>query len=356
MLQDLKGLAQGKSIIYIVSRVFDFYEKLKAEDLEDAVRRGVNRAFLLKEIIPIFKDYTFVPFRDTIQEAADDELATNNIYKTINIYQEDLDRLKKLFLAIGFLDGFSKDEGVCFELGYAFGLGKPIFLIASDFVRSAPKASPNIEYNFDPILEFMVSKSVYHYTISNNSKSFRENLKHSLDLLFKKVEDEVLELCINYDDIVTKQRSKVSSEDKYDVFLEFGGGLFEWQRELQEDLLVKLNTLGISACISTRFQEHISEFNKQSILEVGYKDLKKVLGSKIIVTCGDSPELIAGTAAIQGYARSLDKKIILYDSKLTYIVGDNGYQSSRNLMIDHSADISVSEHTKLIETIQTFLE
>ncbi len=54
-------------IIYIVTRLFDFAEKLKAESVEQAVLKGIQTA-RNASIQHAHTLSTFVPFRDTAQD------------------------------------------------------------------------------------------------------------------------------------------------------------------------------------------------------------------------------------------------------------------------------------------------
>jgi nucleoside 2-deoxyribosyltransferase len=141
----IEHLASGETFIYIASRVFDYAEKLKTEYLDIVVTRGSLRAMhevgiLTHSQAPI----TFVPFRDTIQKHSSSPIATDSKASELTrlIYIQDIERLHRLFALVSFFDGLSKDEGICFEIGYAFGIGKPIVLVISDFIRAEYKGIP----------------------------------------------------------------------------------------------------------------------------------------------------------------------------------------------------------------------
>jgi len=357
-LSTLQALANGKDFIYIVSRVFDFTEKIKAEDIEKAVINGITRAMREVGIVPQ-KDapITFVPFRDTVQKKTLDQSASQTHNLTQRIYSEDIERLYKLFALVGFFDGLSKDEGICMELGYAFGIKKPIVLAITDFVRADYKGVLNSEHIADPVIEAMASKIVYEYRIAETEGTFREQLQASLQTLFTRVEEEVYLLGI---ESVKKNQSPCPQYTKipltkYDVYIDFGGGMFEWQRMLQEQLADKLCTMGLRCAISDRFSYYTKFTNNTAIRQLGWQDIDKAESSIVIITCSDSLEMSSGTAAIQGFSRAKGKKILLYDSKTTNIIGDNHYKSSRNLMIDYSADKTVSIFDEIPEVVENLL-
>ena len=85
----LKDLAEKDNLVYIYTRLFDFTEKIKAEEVESTVLQAISNAFEQEGQQLPAKTLTFVPFRDTHQ----DQIVVEN--KTKVIYEEDLKRLKR---------------------------------------------------------------------------------------------------------------------------------------------------------------------------------------------------------------------------------------------------------------------
>lgn len=359
-MSTLRLLANGDNFIYIASRVFDFAEKLKAEDMERAVINGIARAMREVGISPQENaPITFVPFRDTVQKKAGNQPTVHTQIQelTQRIYFEDIERLYKLFALVGFFDGLSKDEGICMELGYAYGINKPIILAMTDFVRADYKGIPNSEHIADPVIESMASKIIYEYRIDEIEGTFKQQLQASLRNLFAKVEKEIYLLGIE-----SARERQISQQDysrasivEHDVYIDFGGGLFEWQRTLQEQLANKLSSMGWHCAVSSRYSNHSKFTDSATIKQLGWQDIQKAESSKVVITCSDSVEMNSGTAAIQGFSRALGKKVLLYDSKTTNIVADNHYKSSRNLMIDYSADKTVSRFDEIPNAVKELL-
>lgn len=361
-MSKLQALANGENFIYIASRVFDFAEKLKAEDIEEAVSNGINRAMRESGIFPAKNaPITFVPFRDTVQKKVGNQetaqLQNDEIELTRKIYYEDIDRLHKLFALVGFFDGFSKDEGICMELGYAYGISKPIILAVTDFIRAELTGMVDSEHIVDPVIEAMASEIVYEYKIEEIEGNFKQQLQASLRKLLARVEEKVYLLGIECtkENQTQPQEYLVSPNTKHDVYIDFGGGMFEWQRTLQEKLSINLTKMGISSEMGDRYYPGTTNPNSNTIRQRGLHDIQKAKYSSIIVTCSDSIEMSSGTAAIQGFCRAIGKKILLYNSKSTNIVADNNYKSSRNLMIDNSADIKVSTFDEIPEAVKKLL-
>jgi hypothetical protein len=120
------------------------------------------------------------------------------------------------------------------------------------------------------------------------------------------------------------------------VLLEFGGRTFEWQEMLEEELL-RL----VGPCPGTRFvRSHRYDLTGSGNL--GGQDLAALSQADLLVTCTDSDEASPGTAVLQGAMCALGRPVWMYNSKRTAIRADGGYRSSRNLMLDYSADRTFS--------------
>jgi len=351
----LDDLASGRSLIYVVTRLFDYAEKIKAEKVEQAVLRGVSRAMQEKGIERVSSEpIIFVPFRDTAQ----DRITAVN--KTKIIYEEDLKRLRRLFAMVGFLDGLSKDEGVCMEIGYAYGLGAPILIILTDFIRLEFKEMPNSEHLLDPVLSVMATGIIHEYKIPNMQASFLDRLTAGLEHVYEKIAEEIYILAANISSQRAPSFPKASfGTSPFDVYIDFGGGHFEWERIFQKRLSHVLSFRGISVKASQRYTWG-KEFPNTppsftDVSSLGLRDITNAASARVVVICGDGDEMSSGSAAIQGLSCALNKKILLYDSRETYLVGDNGHRMSRNLMIDYSADKVIRDFDNLPDAIETLL-
>jgi len=322
-------LAKGEKVFYIMTRLWDYNDKIKSERVEMSVLNVLNRIFKQHEIACDYSiKTTFVPFRDSSQEKI------NQPNKTKIIYERDLERLRKLFSIIGFYDGASKDEGMSFEIGYAFAVGAPIFIIRTDFTREELKSVPSSVLLFDPIIEAMASKILYSYKIPEVEASYTEKLTLGYEEIFTKLEKILFDELNNTD----YYKLPIQKEESNDIYIDFGGGMYEWENLLQEKIYSALALEGFNCLVANRFEKTTYNDFNNNILQVGLSDIEKARKSKIIITCSDNNEMSAGTAAIQGMARALNKNVILYDSKTTNKIADGQYRSSRNLMIDFSAD------------------
>lgn len=346
----LYELAGGRGLVYIVTRLFDYAEKIKAEKVERAVIKGLHRAMQERGIERTSEGpLTFVPFRDTAQDKI------KAAEKTRIIYLEDMKRLRELFMMVGFLDGLSKDEGVCMEIGYAYGTGVPILVVLTDFIRREFKEEPASTHLLDPVLLAMLTKIIYEYKVPDTAGSFLDCLAEGLERVYQRIEEEVYQLAIT----ASLEHAPFQSRSSFDVYIDFGGGHFEWERMLQKELKKVLISKGLSVQTSQRYAWYLESPELRSFAinvgELGVRDITSAANAKIVVTCGDGDEMSSGTATIHGFACALNKKVLLYDSRITYLIGDDGHRMSRNLMVDYSADLVVNNLGDLSDAIEVLL-
>lgn len=362
------GLSEGKRFIYVMTRLYDFTEKIRGSMLETATIKGVQQAFSELEIDMQFFP-TFLPFRDT----REDEIVSDS--RTRILYNLDMKRLKKVFAVVGSLDDPSKDDGICMELGYAACKGVPTLVIVNDFIWYVSRAFDNLSYVLDPVLIRLVGKLI-HLNALPPSKS-----KH-IDLLFsnmkkvkkdyymralfalrdtmKVVQQEVREMVISPEKYVTALPKQVEI-NRPSVYLEFEGGKYEWQREYMNKLSNILRKHKYVVLQSLRHnpsqQKRIyGNYGKNAVRKLGEIDITSAISADVIVTCGDGSEVDGGTAAIQGLARSLSKKIIMYYSGNVETRAEGGHRMIRNLMLQYSADKVVYQIKHVVKAIEDVAE
>lgn len=305
--------------IYICTKLFNYNDKLQAEYLESSLRNRLNCN-------------VFMPFRDT------DENKLTGSSRTKIIYDSDIEMLNsgKVILLAVLYDGICKDEGISFEIGYAYGKEIPIFIINTDFIWYAIE---NKEFLFDPIVEKMCSGYLHQYQIIENGSFY-----DSLMLSQKGVFDLAAEKISNLLGAKKVFQSSIFKENMmYDVFVDLGGGKYEYQREYAKWIKEKLTSMNISVKVSNRY----SRIEQTSAIE----DLRNLLNSTYYVCLGDEVELNSGTAALLGLARCKRKKIILYESSNIEIHGENGHCMKKNLMIDFSVDKVAKTKKQIIDII-----
>jgi nucleoside 2-deoxyribosyltransferase len=341
MLRLIDKLDKNESYqIYIALRLFDIAEKIKAELLEKAVIDGVRLASNKENLS--HRKVTFVPFRDSAQgEKAD-------VINTQALYNNDIDHLNNSVMIVCYLDGLSKDEGVCFELGYALATGITSLLVSTDFIFQ--NTVDGQEFVFEPIIYLSASKVVRSTIIEGTETSFLKNILYTQEKILHQVTESVRELLLCAKPTTVLVSSVKTSETKLSVYLEFGGEQFEWQTRFADELSKiadKFDLLKIYR--PSRYKGGATRKILETLVQ---DDLENIRNSDIVITCTDSEESPAGSAFIQGYARGLNKEIWLYNTKKTFIIGSNGYKSSRNLMLDYSADKTFTQFNQLLAMLE----
>jgi nucleoside 2-deoxyribosyltransferase len=319
-------LLRGDRIIYIAGRLFDIDDKLKSEALEETILAGVRDAADSLDL-PVERRVTFVPFRDANQE----QLVVED--KTRRLFELDLVRLNRTTLLVAYIDGLAKDEGVCFEIGYAYTTGAAILLISTDFFDiELPNGTVA---PVDPLLCAVATRIVRQPGLAEIAGTFREVLTASRTQVMAEVRATVWELLMGADpeEPMPMRVAKAAHRPRM-VFLDFGGTVFEWQELLQDELdrLTQSNA-GITLVRSRRYDSAANV----STDAAATCDLAALAQAHILVSCTDGDEASAGTAFLQGVMCALGRPVWMYNSKRTAIRAAGGYRSSRNLMLDYSA-------------------
>lgn len=322
-MRRIAQLAEG-GLIYVAGRLFDIDEKLKSEALEEAVHAGAQAATvslgLAAHRLP-----TFVPFRDAGQE----ELVVAD--KTRRLFELDVGRLRRTVLLVSYIDGLAKDEGVCFEIGYVYASGGAILLISTDFYDVE---LPNgITTPLDPLISTSATRLIRRPRLVTTGRTFREQLEATRAQVLADVCTATTELLLE-PTTPPPRFDAAPTDDIHEVFLEFGGNVFEWQTFLQERLAQLIDYRHRVRFIhSRRYAEDRSLPTQAAVLH----DLAAAARADVVVTCTDSDEAPAGTAFLQGVRSALGRPVWMYNSKRTAIRASNDYRSSRNLMLDYSA-------------------
>lgn len=369
----LEDFINRRSIIYLAYRLFNFADKIDAMKLEKAVVDGVQDAF--KELGKPLDFYpVFFPYRDTLQHSDVGAITWRDVF------HGDLNRLQNLFASVASLNGPSFDDGIGVELGYAVAYQVPTIGVINDALLYHHSAREELTHLVDPLLD------AYLGTIINNmdlhGKVFTPDLFENLDMrnevpkairsfsfidtlrsrFGKRMEELTEEAYQNVRPIVKDlvlhpQKYVKLSSSKYDssegrVHLEIGGGKYQWQRELTENLSDELNKAGFDTTFSERFNsENLSRTTTEALAEY---DLKNALEAGTVVVCGDEADVPMGTSFLIGLCKGRNQKVLLYYS-------GNEYWSEppmlgpiiRNPMVRYSADEIIKDYKEVSETVKS---
>lgn len=343
----IDSLISEDGIIYIAGRLFDIEEKIKSELLENAIIKGVNDAFDKNGLKTPERQLTFVPFRDASQE----ELKARN--KTELLYNGDIKRLNNTSLFVTYIDGLAKDEGVCFEIGYAYANQCPILLISTDFFSHYLPSG--IELPLDPLIYFSAHKVIRYPNIFLNDNSFYESLIYARQEVLNRVSNEVLRTLLSEKESIKSNRAFIDlDQKKTNIFVDFGGEMFEWQEKFADELsILEKNSSKFKIIRPHRYKKNSHDFNKDLLPSILAKtDIKNMLSAQVVLICSDAEECHSGSSFLFGMAKALGRETWIYNSKKTKITGPGGYKSSRNLMLDYSADKTFTSFDDLKDYIK----
>jgi nucleoside 2-deoxyribosyltransferase len=331
------GIRDSTAIVYVAGRLFDLDQKLSSERLEEAVLLGLSDALgAPQSSLP--DGLTFVPFRDAKQEAL---VAAD---KTRQLFDLDIGRLRRTALLVSYIDGLSKDEGVCFEIGFAYGVGASILLVSTDFFDLELPSGQ--EYPLDPLLVAAATELIRRPQLLNLDGSFRHILLTSRASVMQAVRTSVRNLLAAHAGPAPPRAAPLRSDGPMNVFLEFGGTVYEWQRHLQERVQRAIPSGGRIQLL----RSHRYDSNTSARAEA-LRDFDVLCDSHLLITCTDADEAPPGAALLQGLMFALNRPVWMYNSKRTALRAAGGYRSSRNLMLDHSASRVFSTIDELTEEL-----
>lgn len=341
---EYSSLESGKQIIYLATRLYDYSEKLASARLERAIYQGACDG-LAQLSDSTFQRYPiYMPFRDT----GEDELhGREDLYEII--YSNDIQRLDRLYALVTYLNDPSKDDGICMEIGYAFGRGAAIVVFNVDIQEYYLESAPHINVQLDPIIKRMVGKIYYFHEMppariaidsnpENMIKFADEYTMRVLDaerLLLESARDSGRMLLL---DPMRFVRNLPEAKNN-DVMIDMLGNRDEWTKEYSRRLANFFEEKGIKTTICRRYdQKDTPEINELEADDIGEADIQMLLGCRVAIICVEGSEADAGASALIGLGRALGKHIILYYSS-DIRISEGKASCYRNLMLEYSANI-----------------
>ena len=337
---DPLALAQGQAPVYIATKLFEYAGRLLSAIAEESLVRGLRRG-LAERGLRSAGGLAFLPFRDSNEavepHAAEGELVTEQIYRM------DITAIQRSYAVVALLNDPQKDSGVCFEVGYAAALGRPIMPVVNDFIdyRYDPWGWV---YPLDPVLCALAPAILKEATLvplghGDRRRLYRRAQDAGITLLRERLADAGSELVRAPGQFMGQLPPPAPRADaRPRVHLEFGGGQYEWQRLLVAEAARRLAAadLPLAVTVARRY-----EATDRPLDEATRDDIAATLGADLLVTLGDGPDMDAGAAALQGLARGRDRRVLLYYSGAVRWVTGSRDAEERNLMLQHSADTLV---------------
>ncbi|MGN6563636.1 MAG: nucleoside 2-deoxyribosyltransferase [Thermomicrobiales bacterium] len=350
---DPATLAAGQAPVYIATKLFDYAGRMLSAAAEEALVRGIRRG-LAEQGLRSAGNLAFLPFRDS-NEAIDPELSDAGLV-TEQIYQLDIAAIRRSYAVVALLNDPQKDSGVCFEVGYAAALGRPIMPVVNDFIDYRYDPWEWV-YPLDPVICAIAPAILKEATLptlgaGDRRRLYRRAQDTGITALQERLASAGSELVRAPGQFMHPLPEATPSGVRPRVHLEFGGGLFEWQRLLGTEALRVLHDAGLpcDVTIARRY-----EATGQELGDATHADIAAALGADVVVTLGDGADMDAGSAAIQGLARGAGRQVVLYYSGAVRWVTASRDPEDRNLMLQQSADALVRSLRDLPGAIQRLL-
>jgi len=330
-------IIKNKYKVYIATRLYDYSQKIQTEELEKTVFQALTDVTSVEEFdTPV----TFVPFRD-IDE---DRLVSEN--KALCIFQKDIERLSKDVLClVGIYNDISKDDGIAFEIGYLYAHSIPVFLLNTDFIWFR-MINEQEEFVYDPIIKIMARSTMRYYKIPKTSHNFITRLCGGFNIALSLIYNE---LKVYFESYIENPENRVLKNLKRTpkkVFIDFGGGRCEYQREYANRLVLAINKYASEVKVGSRYEPSDIPFNSRAD-----DDMHNFEEAEIYVFSAEEPEVDSGSAALVGYAYAAGKEILMYYSGNIEILGDGNQRMKRNLMVECACTYVLSTFEALEERI-----
>jgi nucleoside 2-deoxyribosyltransferase len=346
-------LAEGRAPVYVATKLFEYSGRLLSAYAEEALVRGLRRG-LAEQGFRSGGNLAFLPFRDS-NEAVDPSI-TDSWVITEQIYQLDTSAIRRSYAMVALLNDPQKDSGVCFEVGYAAALGRPIMPVVNDFIDY--HYSPwGWVYPLDPVNCTIAPAILKVATINppgpgDPRRLYRRAQDAGITNLQERIADAGSELVRAPKQFMHPLPAPQPPGPRPRVHLEFGGGLYEWQQLMLDGALHRLEEAGLECDISAGRRYVATEM---ALDEAVRADIAATLGADIVVTLGDGADMDAGVSALQGLARGKGRKVILYYSGALRWVAAARDPEDRNLMLQHSADRLIHRLDELPDAVAQLL-
>jgi hypothetical protein len=350
---DPATLAAGAAPVYIATKLFDYAGRLLSAAAEEALVRGIRRG-LAEQSLRSAGNLAFLPFRDS-NEAIDPALSELALV-TEQIYQIDIAAIRRSYAVVALLNDPQKDSGVCFEVGYAAALGRPIMPVVNDFIDYRYDPWEWV-YPLDPVICAIAPAILKEATLpapatGDRRRHYRRAQDTGITTLQERLASAGSELVRAPGQFMHPLPEAPPSGARPRVHLEFGGGLYEWQRLLCAEALRHLHEAELSCDVTTARRY---EAAGQPLGDATRADIAAALGADVVVTLGDGADMDAGAATIQGLARGAGRQVVLYYSGAVRWITSSRDPEDRNLMLQQSADLLVRTLRDLPDAIQRLL-
>ncbi len=298
--------------IYIAHRLFALHDRSLAAGLASYLKEKEHN-------LPLF-----LPYCDTQEQTL--VVPKKGFY----LFERDIERLKHLSALVAIVHGPSYDDGVCMEIGFAYGGQAPVLLFTTDFLTYSFGSDPTRFVFADPLLNVLDTQVVHvsdpalqtsepDLQASNHYDTFRQRHDQSLLEAFERIWQWTQER-------VNKEECVGIWPEKTENLVYIEPSPYHSAQEL-EQIKATIVEQGWTSYEARRL--HVTTH----IEEAARMDLRKALESQILILDGNGPDVPIGAAFLTGLGLALSKTVLLYYTG-TQITHAHGREpNERNLML-----------------------
>lgn len=296
--------------VYIAHRLFALHDRLLAAHLSHFLQREMQTHDL------------FLPYCDT------DEQTILVEKKGKYLFDCDIERFTTLALLIALLHGPGYDDGVCMEIGYAYGLGIPLLLVTTDFLSYSFRDEQHQFCFADPLFDLLNATVLRLCEPASLSK---ESSRHRYQAFIQSHEQALAELfqdtlqCIHHLKSQRTPHLEKARAPLKQIYIEVAPSLAT--SDLTR-LRSTIERMGWTCYVASRFRRTITSTEEASL-----QDLQEAQRSSLLLLDGNGPEVPAGAAFLTGLGLAMQKPTILYYAGAQTTHAPGRETNVRNLML-----------------------
>ena len=312
--------------IYIAHRLFALHDRSLAAGLASYLKEKEHN-------LPLF-----LPYCDTQEQTL--VVPKKGFY----LFEQDIERLRHLSALVAIVHGPGYDDGVCMEMGFAYGCHAPLLLFTTDFLTYSFGSDPTRFVFADPLLDVLRTQVVHiadpvlqvfdpDLPVPNHYDIFRQRHDQSLLQAFERIWQWTQE-SLNEEEIMRIWPEREANL----IYIE--PSPYHWAKDL-EPIKTTIVEQGWTYYEARRL--HVTTH----IEEAARMDLRKALECQILILDGNGPDVPIGAAFLTGLGLALSKTTLLYYTG-TQITHAHGREpNERNLMLLYGSTSLVQNSDQL---------
>lgn len=307
------------SRIYIATQLYNIHDRLTSLSLCNNINGWIDTG-----ILPDL-EHCFLPYRDSNGQIPSDAPDLGQA-----IFDIDIKNVKASLGIACYIDGPTYDSGMGIELGFAYSLGLPLFLMTTDYFHQSVNDSKKF-YSISKFVEH-VATNVIH--ITENTRPINDYENACLEIRYQALEQLQAAML---DRIGQPNVPLKKLKEKYDFYIDPNFKYTEGGRCILDSITAALSNAGKSYVIGD---------NQGDIAA----DLKKLRSSSQVIFYADNFDYDIDSTIMQGISYGLGIDVILYSS------GEKRYQNGdfifhKNPMNLYSAKAVAKNTAELVALI-----